>query len=87
MKCIIEKEKLEEKLSINNESFGIMTINNNIGIIKLTFISNITINHGIIKKEDIFVGLVKIIEGTPDNGIPVAFQTNITSIPNLNSII
>ena len=85
--CKISKEKLEEILSMNNETFGIMAINDDIGAFPLRAINNIIINYNIIKKEDIFVGIVRMIEGNTEKGIPIALQTNVTSIQNLNTKI
>ena len=86
LNCKISKEKLEEILSINNENFGIKTINDE-GIFQLRFIQNLTINYNIITKKDIFFGDVKMISGITEEGIPIAVKTNVTSIPNLNTII
>ena len=86
LKCSISKEKLEEILSINNEKFGVIAINDEIGMIPLIFIKNISINYYPIEKEDIFINLIKVIDAMTETGNPIALFTNITSIQDLNTL-
>ena len=86
LKCSISKEKLEEILSINNEKFGVVTINEDIGMIPLGFIKNISINYYPIQKENIIIEVIKVIDSMTETGNPVALLTNITSIQNLNTL-
>ena len=84
-KCTITKVKIEEILTRNNEQFKIGLINDNIGIIPLEHILNITISVEKIQKEDIFMRLTKIVGGISEIGTPFAYETNITNFPNFIS--
>ena len=84
--CKISKEKLEEILTNNDESFGIMVMDDNVGVIKLKNILNIIIHYDISRKTDLYIGINEILGGKNQRGNPVAFQTNITSISNLISL-
>ena len=87
LNCKISKEKLEEILIYNNEQFKIGAINDNIGIIELDNILDITINNLVIEKEDIYVELTKLITSDTEVGVPFGFETNVTDIPNIISDI
>ena len=87
LNCKISKQKLEELLTLNNESFKVMTINDDIGTIQLDFIDFIYLNYNLINKEDIYIEIIKVLNNKTEEGIPIAFETNITSIQNLNSYI
>ena len=78
--------KIKRNTPLNNEKFRIMTINDEIGIIKLNYTGLITLNYNVDIKEDIYVGINKIINNEIDFGIPIALETNITTIFNLNSL-
>ena len=86
LNCKISKLKLEEILTKKTESFRIMTTNNNDNIIELEYIGLITINCNVIKKEDIYVGITKVLNNVSEAEIPIAFETNVTSIQNLTSL-
>ena len=83
----MSKQKLEEILTLNNEQFRLVAINNKYGIIQLSYTGNITFNYDISNKEEIYVGITKILNNMTDEGTPIAFETNISSIQNLNSYI
>ena len=85
LKCPITKEKIEEILISNNEQFKIGTIEDDIGLIPLEHILNISINYETDQKQDIFLEIKEVIGGTTEKGIPIAFITNVTEIPNLIS--
>ena len=85
MNCKINKKKIEEILTINNDQFKVMAIHEDFGIIYLNFIFNITINYDVINREDIFVGITDILNSNTEIGVPIVFQTNITSIKDLTS--
>ena len=84
LNCEIAKGKIEEILISHNEQFKVGVLNDNYGIISLDLILNITINHNIKEKKDIFVGIKKILDA-PYYEIRKSFgyETNITDIPNL----
>ena len=87
LNCEISKEKLEEILIRNNEKFRVGAINDTIGIIYFYFISNININYKISQKENIFVEITELLSKNSQEGTPIAFRTNVTDIPNINSDI
>ena len=83
--CQVSKEKLEEILTTNNEAFYLGTMNDNLGIIKYNFVSNIIIYCNITKKEDIYVGVTNITDEISEIGTAFGLVTNITSLPNINT--
>ena len=87
LNCIITKDKIEEILILNNEQFKIGAMNDNIGIINLVNIFDITINYENVQKEDIYLKFTKIADEITEIGTPICLETNITSIPNLISEI
>ena len=87
LNCEISIEKLEEILIKDNEQFRVGAINDTLGIINFDFILNITINYEIDKKEDIYVEITNLLSKYTQEGSPVAFETNVTNIPNINSDI
>ena len=87
LNCEISKDKLEEILIKNNEQFKIGAINDTIGIINFYSISNININNEIDKKEDIYVEITDLLSSFSREGTPIAFKTNVTNTPSINSDI
>ena len=83
--CNISREKVEEILGKNNETFRIGTMNDNIGIVIFEHILNISFNYKYVQKEDIFLEIKEIVGGTTEIGVPVGFVTNVTDIPNFIS--
>ena len=83
--CEISKEKIEEILFNNNYKFHIGVINDDVGIIQLHNILDITINYEIAKKEDIIVNIIKPINLYVETQTPIAFEieTEPKNIPNL----
>ena len=84
--CDLSLQKIEGILTLNNSTFKIGAMNDNIGLISFDNIFNITINYPITQKEDIFVELTKIIIPNPEAGVYFGFETNVTQIStNINS--
>ena len=83
--CKITKEKIEEILTINNEQFKIGAIEDNIGVIPFDHILSITINYENVKKEEIYLKIIRTIGGTTEKGTPFAWETNITEFPTFIS--
>ena len=77
------KDKEELKMIIHNNAI----LKDQVQNLQEELLSVRNENYNIIKKKDIFVGVVKMIEGITEEGIPIAVKTNVTSIPNLNTII
>ena len=84
--CKISKEKIEEILTKNGEQFEVYANIEIIGVKKLKYTNPIIINSHIDKKEDIYVGITKVLNPETDTYFPIAFKTNITSLPSLLTI-
>ena len=78
---------MEEILIKNNEQFKVSAINDAISIINFDFILDITIKYEIEDKEDIYVGITNLLSNYSQEDTPIAFETNVTNIPNINSDI
>ena len=85
LNCNIQKNKLEEILTLSGEKFTVGTMNDNEGLFQFDFVFNIIITYYDVKKVDLFIGLTQIIGGITEIGIPFGIETNITSIPNFIS--
>ena len=83
LNCKISKEKLEENLIKKNEKFIVGAINDSLGIIDFDYISYIYINYNIDIKEDIYVEITGLLSTYSYGDTPIAFKTNVTSIPNI----
>ena len=81
--CKLSKEKIEQILILKNEQFKIGTMNDNKGLIEFYYVSDIRINYENVKKEDIYIKLEKLVGEKKES--PLAFETNITSLPNFIS--
>ena len=62
-------------------------MNDYVGLFPFDFVFYITINYDNIEKEDLFIGITKIVDDIIEIGTPLGFETNITSIPNFISHI
>ena len=87
LNCKLSKEKIEGILIKKNEQFKVSAINDNIGIINFDFILNIIINYEIDEKEDIYVEITGLLSNYSQEGIPIAFETNLTEFPIIHSDI
>ena len=74
-----------EILTSNGEEFKIGAIDDNVGVILLDQILNITINIDNFEKEDIYLKITKTIGGITELGTPFAWETNITDFPTFIS--
>ena len=87
LNCEVTKEKLEEILVRNNEQFRVAALNDNEGLVEFFYVFNITINHFINKKEDIYIKIVEALTDKTFLRISFGFKTNVTKIPNINTDI
>ena len=85
--CKISKQKLKEVLILNKEQFNVISIDDEGGTIPLNYTGLITVYYDDIEKEDIYVEITKLLNNITEQGVPVAFETNITDISNLKSNI
>ena len=85
VECKITKEKILEILTSNGEEFKIGAIDDNVGVILLDQILNITINIDNVEIEDIYLKITRTIGGITELGTPFAWETNITDFPTFIS--
>ena len=85
VECKITKEKILEILTSNVEEFKIGAIDDNVGVILLDQILNITINIDNVEKENIYLKIRRTIGGITELGTPFAWETNITEFPTFIS--
>ena len=86
--CQITKEKLEEIMTEYKSSFKLGSMNDNYGLWEFNYVSNINVNYekfsNISLKEDLYIGLIKVIELNIEVNGAFYLETNITAISNLN---
>ena len=85
LKCLIEKEELEEFLQYNNQIFNLYLYRPSNGFIYFNLVYNITINDDTKIKQDLYVGITRLFQEAIDRNNYIAYETNITSISNLIS--
>ena len=86
LNCKISKQKLDELMTINIEQSKIAYLNNNLGNVIFNYTGNVTLNHyNITNKVDIYVTLTRLLNSNTDFGIPIAYETNVTSLEDLNT--
>ena len=83
--CKLEKEKIIENLYYNGEIFELYYYSSSNGLYKFPYVSDIIINYNISKKEDIYVGVTKLLQNNLDMQNFIPFETNVTSISNVIS--
>ena len=83
--CKISKEKIEEILILNNESFQIGAMSDALGLVKFDCVSQIIITYEKVQKEDLYIQLEEIVGRISEMNTPVAFKSNVTEIPNFIS--
>ena len=81
--CLIQKEKLLQIMSDKQEKFSIVYITSNYLIAPLPLVKEIEINYYGIYKEDLFVGITKLIDDKYDIFKGITYETNITNISNI----
>ena len=83
--CKIEKEYLEEVLQNNLQAFDIFSYHKSFGKYKIGTIDNIIIIDNSLQKQEIYVGIIKLLQQSVDNNNYVAYETNVTNISNVIS--
>ena len=84
--CEITKEKLEENLVLNDSTaFDFSFIHNYYGSMLCDNVLDIKINYIPSQegKENIYIEITKLLNEVSELGVEVAYETNITSLPNL----
>ena len=76
LECRISLELIQGILTLNNSEFKIAALHDEIGIIPLDNILNITINYQKIEKEDISLQFTEVINPQPEIGTFFGFKTN-----------
>ena len=83
--CKISKEDLEGILSENNEGLKLMSYNLIMRTYYFPNVFDIIINFINYRKQNIYVGITKLLENTYEQSNYIVYETNITSITNLIS--
>ena len=84
--CHLTREKIESFVPFEHDTFELGCINKTFGSISFISAFEITINYCLnITKEDIYVGITKLLDNTTEIYGHYAYETNISDIPNLSS--
>ena len=83
--CIIQKEKIQEILIYQDESFSLGTINDNIGLLPFGLVYNIYIKDEIDEREEIYIDITDLLVDITELGSTYAYKTNISS-SSINNI-
>ena len=83
--CKIEKWEIESLLYENNQIIKLNTYTDRFGFGEFKLVSNIILNYSI-QKEDIYIKITKLLDNTIDTYNFIAYETNVTSIPNIVSL-
>ena len=83
--CKVSKEKIEEILIFKNEQFRLLLMNYTNERYYCKYVYPIVINYENVQKEDIYIKLEKVLGRITEVNTPIAFETNVTEIPNLIS--
>ena len=81
----VEKQKLEEIMSHIGQNLVITYDNDILGNYTFPYLGPITINYKNIEKENIYIGIVKLLDKEKEFNGYIAYETNITSMPNFIS--
>ena len=82
--CEIDKDQLEENLVISkNTAFKLKSFHDSLGTVSFNSVLDININFNISEKKDIIVDITNILCEVSESGATVAYETNITDIPNM----
>ena len=82
--CEIDKDQLEENLVISkNTAFKLKSFHDGLGTVSFNSVLDININFNISEKKDIIVDITNILCEVSESGATVAYETNITDIPNM----
>ena len=83
--CKMSREKIEEILILNNESFTIGAMNDDWGLVMFDCVSKVIILYQNVTKEDIFINFEKVVGGITEVHTPFAVESNVSEIPNFVS--
>ena len=83
--CTINKEDIEEVLYYSGQKFEVYSFNKYDELSQIGLILNITVKFDIKKKQDIYVGIGKLLQQYIDKNNYITYETNVTSISNLVS--
>ena len=85
LKCQILKTEIERVMpDSEEEDFYLKYLSQDYNIFEeVSLVDKIVIKYKDKKKEDIFVGITKLLEGTAEDHTCIAYQTNVTNILNI----
>ena len=83
--CQITKDNIEEKLVKNSNLFNIYYYNDGKELYLSPFIGDITINHYEVHKENIYIGITKLLDNYISKSNVITYETNVTNIKNVHA--
>ena len=84
--CLIEKGEIEEILQYNNQKYGLSFYHDTFGLDNFDLIENISLSFNTVPhKQNIYIGITKLLSKYISRNNYAAFETNVTSILNVIS--
>jgi len=83
--CKITKSEIEEILQYDEEKFDLAILMENYGVLVSYTTLGIIFNYKNITKENIYVDIIKLQEKVNERNHYIAYETNVSSINNVNS--
>ena len=87
LKCLISKNKLEEIMAKNEENYYLYYLDNNNKLKRFSLVGTIKIKYNDIVKQDIFIGITRLLENVAERDTLIAYETNITDISKVYTIL
>ena len=82
LNCQISKSKLEEIVPFSGFHFGLCYTDDDKIEDYVKLVDQIDLNYNL-KKEDVYVGIIKLITNTAYSGTSIAYETNVTDLSNI----
>ena len=82
--CQISRENIEQILGHSGQEFKIKYLDKNRGLLELlNNVMNIKINYNSIQKENVYIGLTKLLDNKISSNNYFAYETNVTNISTI----
>ena len=83
--CKLKKDKLIEKTFDISQEFGLITFVDSLGMIEVRSVETICVEQKEPIKENIYIGITKLLGNAYTRRQIIAYETDVTSLPNLIS--
>ena len=83
--CNIKKEKFYEIFTTSGQKFKLYPCDFSLKIIEFNLVNDIIVNFDSVQKEDIFIGITKLLDNNANLNTYIAYETNITNISDIIS--